>query len=125
MCSKVKTQYLQSVKIIVFWQEGSNTFHLLPRDELVLKDLGEVDPLIDRIHESRSGTGVWGIGDQFIFKSKGWKEDWQSETATMEFVAVNFPSVRVPKVLYTWIDQPWDRVFLIVQRVHARILNVA
>ncbi|KAF4626294.1 hypothetical protein G7Y89_g11868 [Cudoniella acicularis] len=125
MCSKVKTQDAQPLESIVSWHEGSSTFHLLPRDESVLKNLGEGDSVIDRIHESGTGSGVWGIGDEFIFKAKGWKEDRQLEAVTMNFVAENFPSVPVPEVLYSWIDQALDRTFLITKRVHARTLNNA
>jgi len=125
MCSKVKSQDVQPLKSIVSWHEGNSTFHLLPRDESLLKDQGEGDSAIDRIFEGGTGGGVWGIGDEFIFKAKGWKEDRQLEAVTMSFTAENFPSVPIPEVLYSWIDQAWERTFLITKRVHARTLNDA
>jgi hypothetical protein len=56
---------------------------------------------------------------------EGWREDRQLEAATIDFVRGNFPSVPLPEVLYSWIDQPINRTFLLMKRVHARTLNVA
>lgn len=60
-----------------------------------------------------------------IFKAKGWKQDRQLEAVTIKFVAENIPSVPVPGVLYSWVDESFSRVFLITRRVHARTLNDA
>lgn len=56
---------------------------------------------------------------------KGWGEDRQLESTTIEFVRRTFPSVPLPEVLYSWIDKPLKRTYMILVRVHARTLNAA
>lgn len=88
-------------------------------------NLSDGDSAIDRIQECGTGGAVWGIGNEAICKVKGWSEGWQLEASTIDFVRGNFPSVRLPEVLYSWIDRPINRTFLIMKRVHARTLNAA
>jgi len=125
MCTKVSAHDVRPLNTILSWHDGNSTFHLLPRDEPLLTTLNEGDPVIDRIQDYGTGGAVWGIGNEVICKVKGWCEDRQLEATTIDFVRVNFPSVPIPEVLYSWIDKPLKRTFLILKRVHARTLNAA
>lgn len=125
MCVKKATQDAQPHNSIVSWQDGDSTFHLLPRDESLLTDLENGDSAIDRIQECGTGGGVWAIGNEAICKVKSWSEGRQLESSTLDFVRENFPSVPLPEVIYSSIDRPFNRTFLVMKRVHARTLNEA
>ena len=43
---------------IVSWQDDSNAFHLLPRDDSLLKNLSEGDSAIDLIQECGTNGSV-------------------------------------------------------------------
>lgn len=110
---------------IVSWQDGDSTFYLLPRDDSLLTSLANGDSAIDRMQECGTGGGIWAIGNEAICKVKGWSEERQLESSTLDFVRENFPSVPLPEVIYSLIDRPINRTFLIMKRVHARTLNDA
>jgi hypothetical protein len=126
MCVKSDAQETPPPSAVSSWHDGDSIFYLVPRDEtLLLTASGEGDPAIDRIQECGTGGSVWGIGSEVICKVKGWCEDRQLEAATIAFVGENCPSVPLPEVLYSWIDQPINRTFLILRRVRGRTLSSA
>jgi hypothetical protein len=125
ICAKVGAHDMHPRNSLVSWQDGKSTFHLLPRDESLLTNLSEGDSAIDLIQECGTNGSIWGIGNEAICKVKGWCEERQLEASTIDFVRDNFPSIPLPEVLYSWIDRPINRTFLILKRVHARTLNAA
>ncbi|TVY50378.1 hypothetical protein LCER1_G009015 [Lachnellula cervina] len=125
ICTKADAHDVAPLNSFISWQDGNDTFHILPRDDALLADLNEGDSAIGRIQECGSGGAVWIIGNEVICKVKSWNEERQLEATTIEFVRDNFPSVPLPEVLYSWIDRPFKRTFLILKRVHARTLNIA
>jgi len=125
LCSKVETGSEPPKNPIFSWLDDNSTFHIIPRDEPLSTALNEGDSAVDRIQECATGGSIWGIGNEAICKVKGWCEDRQLEADTIEFVRNDFPSVPLPEVLYSWIDKPLKRTYLILRRVHARTLNAA
>lgn len=125
ICAKLGAGDPRPTDSIISWQDGNSTFHLLPRDDSLLLGSNEGDSAIGRIQECGTGGAVWGIGNEVICKVKGWCEGRQLEASTIGFVRDNFPSIPLPEVLYSWIDRPINRTFLIMKRCHARTLNVA
>ena len=125
MCVKINAQETPPLSSLQSWQDGDSMFCLLPRDEALLTTSGEGDSAIDLIQECGTGGSVWGIGSEAICKVKGWREDRQLEAGTIAFVRDNCSSVPVPEVLYTWIDKPFNRSFLILRRVRGHTLNSA
>ncbi|TVY46687.1 hypothetical protein LOCC1_G004113 [Lachnellula occidentalis] len=129
ICVKAEAHDVASPNSLLSWQDGNNTFHISPRDDsltnLLLKYMGDGDSAIDQIHDGGCGGGVWAIGNEVICKVKSWSEERQLEATTIDFVRDNFPSVPLPEVLYSWIDRPFKRTYLLLKRVHARTLNAA
>lgn len=125
ICNNRAAQDSQPQTSIASWKDGDRTFHIIPRDDSLLENLGEGDPAFDRIQECGTGGGVWAIGNEAICKVKSWCEERQLESSTLDFVRENFPSVPLPEVIYSVIDRPLKRTFLIMKRVHARTLNAA
>ncbi len=123
LCSKTAAGEAQPLNTMASWQDGSSTFHLLPRDETFEVTPDQGDSAIDRIKECGTGGGVWRIGSNAICKVKGWAEGRQLEATTISFVRENFADVPVPEVLHSWIDRPFKRTFLIMKRVHAKTLE--
>lgn len=125
MCVKIDAQDTPPLHTFCSWQDGNSEFHIIPRDEALLTADGEGDCAMDRIQEFGTGGSVWSIGNEAICKVKGWRSDRQLEATTTAFVKEHCPSVPVPDVIYSWIDKPIHRTFLILGRVHGRTLNDA
>jgi hypothetical protein len=125
MCIKVDAEETPPFDSLCSWQETDKTFHLLPFNDTLLPPSAKGDAAIDRIQECGTGGSVWGLGNEAICKVKGWREDRQLEAATIAFVSEHCPSVPLPQVLYSWIDEASNRTFLVMRRVHCRTLNSA
>lgn len=125
MCVKSDARDASVAHAVGSWEDGGSVFHLIPRDEALLATAEEGDSAIDRIQECGTGGSVWGIGNEAICKVKSWCNGQQLEATTIAFVNEHCPTVPVPKVIYSWIDEPINRTFLILGRVHGRTLNNA
>jgi hypothetical protein len=58
ICAKVGAHDMHPRNSIVSWQDDSNAFHLLPRDDSLLKNLSEGDSAIDLIQECGTNGSV-------------------------------------------------------------------
>ncbi|KUJ10101.1 uncharacterized protein LY89DRAFT_269934 [Mollisia scopiformis] len=125
ICVKISTGDAQPLNSLASWVDGDSTFHLQPRDETYLTNSTEGDAAIDRLQECGTGGSVWKLGSEAICKVKSWYEGRQLEATTIDFVRKTCPEVPMAEVIYSWIDRPINRTFLIMKRVQARTLNTA
>lgn len=77
------------------------------------------------IHTAGTSTAVWALGDHFICKSKSWVPGMQSEAETIAFAQQHLPAVTIPEVLAAWVDESWNRFFIIQRRVAGTTLDEA
>jgi hypothetical protein len=122
---KISIGDAQPINSLASWVDGNSTFHLLPQDEICFTNPVEGDAAIDRLQECGSGGSVWLLGSEAICKVKSWCEGRQLEATTISFVREHCPQLPIVEVIYSWIDRPINRTFLIVKRVHAKTLGAA
>ena len=76
----------------------------------------------DRVHHAGTNAAAWAFGGVHI-KVKSWIPTLQSEHETIEYVKNS--SIPVPEVIFSWIDDVWDRSFLILRSIPGRTLSQA
>ena len=59
---------------------------------------------------------MWELGKETLCKVSSWMSDKQLESKTIEFVKAKVPSIPVPEVIYHWVDESWNRSFIIMKR---------
>ena len=75
----------------------------------------------DRIHHAGTSAAVWKIGGTYI-KVKAWRDGMQLESDTIRFVnndiaTIAASSVPTPEIVFSWIDERWNRTFLVLKAV--------
>lgn len=110
---------------IVNWKDGPSTFCL--RSQLLPDATTQAsgDSKAGKIHEGGSAAAAWTISDDVCCKVTSWVEGMELEAETVQFVKKNAPMIPVPDIIYTWVDQAWQRTFLIMRRVHGERLDKA
>jgi hypothetical protein len=126
-CVRTKADATPPKDCLAYWLDGDYTLHLLPQHN---STIGTSEHLQDNpehklIYQAGSGSAVWTLGNQAICKVHAWKENIQLEAETLAFIREHFPAIPIPEVLFSWIDKPMNRSFLIMKRIHARTLEVA
>ena len=69
-----------------------------------------------------SSSCVWTIGVNTMVKALGWTEGVQLEGKTIKFINERHPEIPTTEVIYEWIDNAWDRTFMIMKRAPGTLL---
>ncbi|KAI9047050.1 hypothetical protein LZ554_009124 [Drepanopeziza brunnea f. sp. 'monogermtubi'] len=125
ICVKTSPVDSQPFEPLAPWMDGDSMFYIRRRDhnDSLKSDGG--DTAVDRFQECGTGGSLWKFGGEVICKVKGWCEGRQLEATTISFVRENIPQLPWPDILYSWIDAPINRTFLIMRRVHSQTLDAA
>ena len=107
---------------IVNWRDGDSTFYLRQRNAT---DLAEGDSAIDRVHTGGTSAAVWCLGEDTFCKAHAWCEGLELEANTIRSVQEKAPELPIPEVIYSRIDHPLGRTFLITKRVRGQTLERA
>jgi Phosphotransferase enzyme family len=75
----------------------------------------------DRVHHAGTSAAVWSFGGIFV-KVKAWRHNMQLESSTIRYVN-NISSVPTPEVIFSCVDLPWSRSFLILKSVKGHTLD--
>jgi hypothetical protein len=126
-CLKTKADATPPKTSLAFWLDGDYTIHLLPQHNYTIgtNEHSQDKPDHKLIYQAGSGSAVWHIGNSTICKVHAWKEGLQLESETLAFIREHFPTIPIPEVLFSWVDESINRSFLIMTRIHARTLEVA
>ena len=77
-------------------------------------------PIIPRHFSS----AIFEIGTDVLVKVKWALEGWpKAEGQAMRLVRDQAPEVPVPEAIHFWHDEEWARYFVIMRRVHGRVLD--
>lgn len=68
---------------------------------------------------------MWLVGNEAVCKVHAWKKGLQLKSETIAFVREQAPTIPIPEVIYSWVDESIDRSFLIMRRIRARTLDSA
>ena len=66
---------------------------------------------------------MWELGKETICKVSSWTSDKQLESKTIEFVKAKVPSIPVPEVICHWVDESWNRSFIVMKRAPGQGLD--
>lgn len=111
---------------ITTWNDGFATYCLRPNPEPITNFLPPPgDPLAGRFRNVGRDSAGYAIGPNTICKIRSWSPPCPIEAESIAFVKKNAPSVPVPNVYYSWVDEPWHRVFMLMQRAPGQLLDDA
>ncbi|MCJ1246034.1 hypothetical protein MMC30_003238 [Trapelia coarctata] len=107
------------------WNDGDSTYCIRPNPEPIQTRLPPSGASADKFFDCAKQAAGYAFGKSTICKVKSWKEGVSSEAETMKFVQKNAPSVPIPELYYYWVDQAWQRSFLLMRRVPGQPLDDA
>ncbi len=107
---------------VVTWIDRDSTFVLRPKPESDSQIPG--DTQTTKFHDANS-SALWNIGEDTICKVKSWVEGMESEATTIQVVKENMPSIPIPEVIHSWVDEIWNRTFLLLKRVPGETIKDA
>ncbi|MCJ1367270.1 hypothetical protein MMC16_006402 [Acarospora aff. strigata] len=108
---------------VVTWKDGDSTYALRPQPESSSHTPGDTEST--KFYDRGTSAALWNIGDNVICKVKSWAEGMELEGDTIREVQKRMPSIPVPEVIHSWLDQAWDRSFLLLRRVSGQSLDEA
>jgi hypothetical protein len=126
-CVKTQADATPLNDSLASWPDGDSTVHLLPQytHTAGTNEHSQDKPEHKLIYQAGSGSAVWTLGNQAVCKVHAWKEGIQLESSTLAFIRQHFPTIPIPEVLYSWVDESMNLSFLIMKRIDARTLEVA
>ena len=107
------------------WNDGESTYCIRPNPEPITTRLPPPGETGDKVYEAGTQAVCYAIGEGTVCKVKPWKEGRTSEAETLKFVQKNAPSVPVPESYYYWVDEAWQRCFLLMRRAPGQSLDDA
>lgn len=108
--------------ILASWEDDKgNKYCLRHIDQIRCEQT--TDSFCHPTHSSGTSGAVWAIGGA-VCKAKAWVEGMETEAETLRYVHKNF-DIAVPEILYAWIDQSFNRSFLILKRIDGETLQRA
>jgi hypothetical protein len=122
VCERVTTS--KPANAISSWQDGDSIFYLREKIEGDLS-MSECDSKTGLIHAKGTSSAVWTIGTNAFCKVKAWCTGMELESDTIQFVKWKVPCTPLPKVIHSWVDEEWNRSFLIMKRVVGQTLRDA
>lgn len=108
---------------VVTWKDGDSVFALRPQPETNVHTPGDTET--GKFLDFATSRCWWNIGGNVICKVKSWVEGMDLEADTIRAVQNQMPSVPVPKVIHSWLDEAWNRSFLLYERIPGQSLDDA
>ncbi|KAI4157140.1 MAG: hypothetical protein LQ342_008510 [Letrouitia transgressa] len=108
------------------WNDKDETWRLRRRDPPLTATItppGDSD--FQREYVCGNVTAIWRISPNVLCKVKSWMPGVTPEADTIMWVAKNCPTIPVPKVIHSWIDQDWQRSFCLMEAVPGVTLDQA
>jgi hypothetical protein len=87
--------------------------------------MSECDSKTGLVHLKGTSSAVWTIGTNAFCKVKAWCAGMELESDTIQFVKWKVPYIPLPEVIHSWVDEEWNRSFLILKRVAGQTLRGA
>ncbi|MCJ1391320.1 hypothetical protein MMC18_004183 [Xylographa bjoerkii] len=110
---------------ITVWKDADGVAYCLRPQDPVLEQ-NEYGPLNKPFNHRQWSSALFEIGKDILVKVKYSPPAWYSiEGDAMNLVRRCAPAVPVPECIHYWIDQKWNRSFLIMPRIHGVLLNDA
>lgn len=121
ICEKVTGEVPDTA--VASWKDNDEIYYLREADE----DLSSAKEkgYGDLIYKAGTSSAVWAIGTNVICKVKTWCDGMELESSTLAFLAVNFPHIPVPDVVFSWLDTELNRTFLLLKRIEGQTLQAA
>ncbi|KAE8147512.1 kinase-like domain-containing protein [Aspergillus avenaceus] len=116
LCKKATGEIPQNA--VVSWEDGDGQYYLVEATDMN----PPVNTAEGLIHQAGTSSAVWAIGTQVVCKVKTWVSGMERESDTLAFVASRFPHIPIPEVIYSWVDEPLNRTFLILRRIQGQTL---
>jgi len=111
---------------IKVWNDGDSTYCLRRKPEPITNQLPPPgDSTAGKFYDCAACAGGYVIGKNTICKIKSWAVGTASEALTMEFVRKNLPSIPTPEPYCYWVDEAWNRSYLLMQRAPGQSLENA
>jgi hypothetical protein len=120
ICEKTIGELPESA--VTMWKDNNDTYYLR---RAVDEFLPENNAFEDVIYKAGTSSAVWAFGTSVICKVKTWCNGMGMESSTLAFLAVNFPHIPVPDVVFSWLDTKLNRTFLLLKRIEGLTLQSA
>lgn len=111
--------------VLKAWSDGEDQWYIGPSEGNSQAEPNNTSKDVELIHAAGTSAAVWSLGTSIICKTKAWVEGLQSEADTISFVKGLIPDVTVPEVLYAWVDESWNRSFIVERRITGTTLDEA
>ncbi|KAL9042072.1 MAG: hypothetical protein Q9214_003894 [Letrouitia sp. 1 TL-2023] len=111
---------------ITTWKDSDGTWSLRRRPsplKATTPPPGDSD--VNRTYLCGNAAAIWLISPNVLCKVKSWIPNITLEAETIKWVEKNCPTIPVPKVIYSWIDEAWQRSFCLIEVVPGVTLEEA
>ncbi|KAI4208968.1 MAG: hypothetical protein LQ351_008048 [Letrouitia transgressa] len=123
LCEKVGRTVADAVAT---WEDSDETWCLRRRDHpLTATTPPPGDSDVNRTYFCGNAAAIWLISPNVLCKVKGWIPGVTPEAETIKWVAKNCPNIPIPNVVYSWIDEAWQRSFCLINVVPGVTLDDA
>ncbi|KAL9609658.1 MAG: hypothetical protein Q9167_005588 [Letrouitia subvulpina] len=98
------------------WKDSDGTWSLRRRTsplKAITPPPGDSD--VNRTYLCGNASAIWLISPNVLCKVKSWIPGLAPEAETIKWVVENCPTIPVPKVIYSWIDEAWQRSFCLME----------
>ncbi|KAI4157357.1 MAG: hypothetical protein LQ342_008339 [Letrouitia transgressa] len=114
------------VDAVATWQDSDETWCLRRRDHpLTATTTPPGDSDVSRTYLCGNAAAIWLISPNVLCKVKSWIPGVTPEADTIKWVAKNCPNIPIPNVIYSWIDEAWQRSFYLMNVVPGVTLDDA
>lgn len=111
---------------VTVWTDGDSTYCLRRKPEPITNKLPPPgDSVAGKIHDVSEQLAVYAIGKKTVCKVRSWGVGLGSEAKTLEFMRKNAPSIPVPEPYFYWVDEAWNRSYLLMRRASGQTLENA
>ena len=108
---------------ITTWKDGDGVnFYLQPQK--IRQPIPEYNPANGPLIPRHFSSAIFELGCDILIKVKyapiGWS---RREGRSMNLIRERAPSVPIPEVIHFWVDEELKRYFLIMRRVHGKLID--
>lgn len=119
ICEKAIGEVPES--IVTTWKGNNDTYYLC---RAIGKFLPKNNAFKGVIYKAGTLSAVWAISTNMICNVKTWCDDIEIENSTLAFLAVNFPYIPIPDVVFSWLDTKLNRTFLLLKQIEGQTRNL-
>lgn len=107
---------------VASWEETPIVYSIQPltKEDAARKTVG--DGSQGRIYDAGDSNCAWEIAEKGICTVYSFMPGMELEADIIAFVKAKVPSMPIPEVIFTWIEEDWQRTFLIERRVAGQML---